>query len=111
VVITAVALLGFLVPAESGEKVSVSVTTLLSLTVFLMIVVENMPPNSDELPMIGKFYYASTPYASYCFLNKFRIATDLYDQIVVKILLKKFNSKFYCFKAFFMVQRWLVPNF
>ncbi len=37
VVITIVALLGFLVPAESGEKVSISVTTLLSLTVFLMV--------------------------------------------------------------------------
>jgi hypothetical protein len=55
VVITIIALLGFLVPAESGEKVSISVTTLLSITVFLMIVVENMPANSDELPMIGQY--------------------------------------------------------
>ncbi len=53
--ITFIAFLGFLVPCESSEKVSISVTTLLSMVVFLMILVENMPPNSDNLPMLGKW--------------------------------------------------------
>ncbi|CAF4051289.1 unnamed protein product [Rotaria sordida] len=54
--ITIVAFLGFCVPSDSGEKVSIGVTTLLSMTVFLMLVAESMPPNSDSLPLIGVYY-------------------------------------------------------
>ena len=52
--ITLVALLGFYVPSDSGEKVTMGITTLLSMTVFLMLVAENMPPTSDVLPLVGK---------------------------------------------------------
>jgi nicotinic acetylcholine receptor len=67
--ITTVAFLGFCVPSDSGmkrfiqlfyfihllsgEKVSIGVTTLLSMTVFLMLVTDSMPPNSESLPLIG----------------------------------------------------------
>ena len=51
--ITLVALLGFYVPSDSGEKVTMGITTLLSMTVFLMLVAENMPPTSDVLPLVG----------------------------------------------------------
>lgn len=53
VLITMVALLGFYMPNDSGEKISMGITTLLSMTVFLMIVAEQMPPTSDLLPLIG----------------------------------------------------------
>jgi hypothetical protein len=54
VLITFVSFLGFLIPSGSGEKVSIGVTTLLSMTVFLMVITENMPPNSDVgMPIIG----------------------------------------------------------
>ena len=52
--ITLVALLGFYIPSDSGEKVTMGITTLLSMTVFLMLVAESMPPTSDVLPLIGK---------------------------------------------------------
>ena len=48
-----VALLTFFLPPESGEKVSLGVTVLLSLTVFLLLVAETMPPTST-VPIIGK---------------------------------------------------------
>lgn len=51
--ITAVAFLGFIIPPDSGEKVSMGVTTLLSMTVFLMVIADKMPPNSDSVPLIG----------------------------------------------------------
>lgn len=54
VLITLVALLGFYIPSDSGEKVTMGITTLLSMTVFMMLVAENMPPTSDDLPLIGK---------------------------------------------------------
>ena len=41
--------------ADSGEKISLGVTILLSLTVFQLIVAEQMPP-SEDIPIIGEFY-------------------------------------------------------
>ena len=49
----AVSCAGFYMPSDSGEKVTMGITTLLSMTVFLMLVAENMPPTSDVLPLIG----------------------------------------------------------
>ncbi|XP_050419433.1 neuronal acetylcholine receptor subunit alpha-10 isoform X2 [Patella vulgata] len=56
VLITFVALMGFYMPSDSGEKISMGITTLLSMTVFLMILAENMPPTSDVLPLVGLYY-------------------------------------------------------
>ena len=53
ILISMVALLGFYLPSESGEKISLGITTLLSMTVFLMMVVEQMPPSSENLPVVG----------------------------------------------------------
>ncbi|XP_055004667.1 neuronal acetylcholine receptor subunit alpha-10-like, partial [Boleophthalmus pectinirostris] len=50
--------LGFYLPAESGEKVSLGVTVLLALTVFQLLVAESMPP-SESVPLIGKYYIAT----------------------------------------------------
>jgi hypothetical protein len=57
--ITLVAFLGFFLPPGSSEKVSIGITTLLSITVFLMLVAESMPPTSEQLPLLG-IYYAVT---------------------------------------------------
>ena len=54
ILITLVALLGFYIPSDSGEKVTMGITTLLSMTVFMMLVTENMPPTSNVLPLIGQ---------------------------------------------------------
>ncbi|KAJ8342692.1 hypothetical protein SKAU_G00326200 [Synaphobranchus kaupii] len=45
--------LGFYLPADSGEKVSLGVTVLLALTVFQLLVAESMPP-SENVPLIGE---------------------------------------------------------
>ena len=55
VFITFCGMLVFLLPPDSGEKVSMSVTMLLSSTVFLIIVAEIMPAQSDTIPLIGKY--------------------------------------------------------
>uniref|UniRef100_A0A0N4UE37 Neur_chan_LBD domain-containing protein n=1 Tax=Dracunculus medinensis TaxID=318479 RepID=A0A0N4UE37_DRAME len=56
VLINAIALLGFYMPSDSGEKVTLGITSLLSSTVFLMLVAEGMPPTSEALPLIGIYY-------------------------------------------------------
>ena len=57
--VTMVAMFGFCVPPESGERVSLGVTVLLSLTVFLLIVTDEMPPMMD-IPLIGIYYFGVT---------------------------------------------------
>ncbi|XP_041894905.1 CHRNA7-FAM7A fusion protein isoform X2 [Corvus kubaryi] len=59
VLISALALLVFLLPADSGEKISLGITVLLSLTVFMLLVAEIMPATSDSVPLIAQ-YFAST---------------------------------------------------
>ncbi|CAL1289880.1 unnamed protein product [Larinioides sclopetarius] len=54
--ITGIALLSFYMPSDSGEKVTLGITTLLSMTVFLMVIGESMPPTSDTVPLIGLYY-------------------------------------------------------
>ncbi|XP_060924490.1 neuronal acetylcholine receptor subunit alpha-7a [Limanda limanda] len=59
VLISTMALLVFLLPADSGEKISLGITVLLSLTVFMLLVAEIMPPTSDSVPLIAQ-YFATT---------------------------------------------------
>ena len=54
VFITATTVLVFYLPPDSGEKVSLGVTVLLALTVFLLMVAEAMPPQSMSIPLMGK---------------------------------------------------------
>ncbi|XP_063076176.1 neuronal acetylcholine receptor subunit alpha-7 isoform X2 [Engraulis encrasicolus] len=59
VLLSGLALLVFLLPADSGEKISLGITVLLSLTVFMLLVAEIMPATSDSVPLIAQ-YFAST---------------------------------------------------
>ncbi|XP_070565221.1 neuronal acetylcholine receptor subunit alpha-10-like [Ptychodera flava] len=54
--IFAVTVLGFYLPCDSGEKVTLDITILLSLTVFLLLASEFMPPTSDTIPLIVQYY-------------------------------------------------------
>lgn len=52
VIVTIMAGLGFLLPAESGEKVSLETTVLLSLTVFQLVIADSLP-SAAAIPIIG----------------------------------------------------------
>jgi hypothetical protein len=52
--ITVMAALGYFLPVESGEKVSLQITVMLSLAVFQLLVADKLPPSADATPIIGK---------------------------------------------------------
>ncbi|XP_077374533.1 CHRNA7-FAM7A fusion protein-like [Festucalex cinctus] len=56
ILISILALLVFLLPADSGEKISLGITVLLSLVVFLLLVAELMPATSDSVPLIAQYF-------------------------------------------------------
>ena len=57
-IIIAMVLMGFFLPPESGERTTLSITVLLAMAVFLQLVAEHLPRNSEELPLLGIFYIA-----------------------------------------------------
>ncbi|KAL3111750.1 hypothetical protein niasHT_011037 [Heterodera trifolii] len=54
--ISSLALLGFSLPPDSGEKLNLCVTIFMSLCVFMLMVAETMPQTSDTLPLIEVFF-------------------------------------------------------
>ncbi|UYV76004.1 nAChRa8 [Cordylochernes scorpioides] len=45
----------FYLPSDSGEKVSLSISILVSLTVFFLLLAEIIPPTSLAVPLLGKY--------------------------------------------------------
>uniref|UniRef100_A0A8C5T8Z7 Neuronal acetylcholine receptor subunit alpha-7 n=1 Tax=Malurus cyaneus samueli TaxID=2593467 RepID=A0A8C5T8Z7_9PASS len=70
VLISALALLVFLLPADSGEKISLGITVLLSLTVFMLLVAEIMPATSDSVPLIAVQWMTTIELENYCQLMR-----------------------------------------
>ncbi|OWR47534.1 nicotinic acetylcholine receptor subunit alpha 5 isoform A precursor, partial [Danaus plexippus plexippus] len=54
-----ITLLVFYVPSESGEKVTLGISALLSMTVFLMTIRDTLPP-TEKTPLISLYYGVST---------------------------------------------------
>ncbi|XP_043192552.1 neuronal acetylcholine receptor subunit alpha-10-like [Amphibalanus amphitrite] len=55
ILINGIALLVFYVPSESGEKVTLGISAVLSMTVFLMTIRESLPP-TEKTPLISLYY-------------------------------------------------------
>nr|CAD7464034.1 unnamed protein product [Timema tahoe] len=53
--ITFLTVLVFYLPSDSGEKVTLCVSILLSLTVFFLLLAEIIPPTSLAVPLLGKY--------------------------------------------------------
>ncbi|XP_032221346.1 neuronal acetylcholine receptor subunit alpha-7 isoform X3 [Nematostella vectensis] len=53
VILAALSLASFAIPAESGERIGFVTTILLAMMVFLLLLPEYLPENADELPIIG----------------------------------------------------------
>ena len=57
ILISWISVIGFLLPSESGEKVSLQLTALLSYTLVLLLIVDIIPPAGGNLPLIGNIAF------------------------------------------------------
>ncbi len=58
-ILSCLTLFVFWLPPDSGEKITLTITILLALTVFLQLISEYTPKASSNLPIIGKYPGAS----------------------------------------------------
>ncbi|XP_077992639.1 neuronal acetylcholine receptor subunit beta-3-like [Glandiceps talaboti] len=49
-------ILVFYLPPESGEKISLTISLLIALSVFTLIIADIMPPTSETVPLIGQYF-------------------------------------------------------
>ena len=64
--ITCVAILGFLLPVDSGEKIGLELTVMLAISVFQLLVADKLPPSSFSTPWIGKI---DTAFGTPCWIK------------------------------------------
>ena len=55
ILVSLISIIGFLLPSESGEKVSLQLTALLSYSLVFLVIVDIIPPVGGKFPLIGKF--------------------------------------------------------
>ena len=53
--LSVLSLIGFWLPPDSGEKVTLGITVLLAFSVFMLLVAENIPETSEMVPLIGVY--------------------------------------------------------
>ena len=57
ILVSLISVIGFLLPSESGEKVSLQLTTLLSYSLVFLVIVDIIPPVGGNFPLIGNFKF------------------------------------------------------
>ena len=55
VLISGLSVLVFYLPSDSGEKISLSISVMLSLGVFFLLLAEIIPPTSLAVPLLGRY--------------------------------------------------------
>jgi nicotinic acetylcholine receptor len=55
IMMSALTLLVFCLPPDSGEKIALGITVLLAFSVFMLAVAENLPETSEFVPLISKY--------------------------------------------------------
>ena len=96
--VASMAVLGFYFPPESGEKVTLEITILMSLT-FFMNVVSDMQPPSSETPLIGTYFscimiMVASSVVCICF-NNYSLVAKIILKVHTIILLSLFSGLYY----------------
>ena len=85
--LSGVLLMIFLLPADSGEKVSLGVSILVAISVFLLLVAGNVPDTSDAIPIIGNLHINKLHYSIHICINNKALLNNLIQQLQGKLVI------------------------
>ncbi|XP_053695457.1 acetylcholine receptor subunit beta-like 2 [Sabethes cyaneus] len=98
--ITFLTVLVFYLPSDSGEKVTLCISILVSLTVFFLLLAEIIPPTSLAVPLLGKYLLFTmilvslSVWTTVCVLNVWYRSTSTHKMSpIVKRLFLQFMPK------------------
>ena len=80
IMISFLAFLSFCLPVQSGERIALVITMLLSMTVYMMLIFNFMPPNSEVIPLVSKFYLACIIEIALCLVATFLTIKWYYNE-------------------------------
>ncbi|VDK70152.1 unnamed protein product [Onchocerca ochengi] len=102
-IITLVAVVGFFTPAstddERTEKITISITALLAVSILMLMVSDQMPTTSDFVPLIAWFYLSNIiviSTATFCTCAVFRIHNRHKYGNLPPILVRKLFFNYIC---------------
>lgn len=81
---TVLTLMSFYLPPESGERISLVITNLLGIAVFMLIVAEILPPTSNEVSILSIFFT--------CCIIEVRVAST--GSVLAVLLRKELTNRF-----------------
>ena len=94
VVISFLAFLSFCLPVKSGERIALVITMLLSMTVYMMLIFDFMPPTSELIPLVGKFYLACIIEIALCLVATFLTIKWYYNETPMPRWIQFFVNKY-----------------
>ncbi|CAG5130935.1 unnamed protein product, partial [Candidula unifasciata] len=114
--LSSLSLTGFLLPPDSGEKVTLGLTVLLAFSVFMLLVAENMPPTSEYIPLIGIYLTvimamsALSVALSVFVLNCHHRGTNLHRPPKVVKMLSLFVARCFCVRLTYLNSNYNANN-
>lgn len=99
--ISFLSVLVFYLPSDSGEKISLCISILLSLTVFFLLLAEIIPPTSLTVPLLGKYLLFTMMLVTLSVVVTIAVLNVNFRYVSARFLNRKRNSKEYetfCFQ-------------
>lgn len=93
--ISFLSVLVFYLPSDSGEKISLCISILLSLTVFFLLLAEIIPPTSLTVPLLGKYLLFTMMLVTLSVVVTIAVLNVNFRYVSARFLNRKRNSKEY----------------
>lgn len=104
ILISFLSFLSFCLPVQSGERIALVITTLLSMSVYMILISTFMPPTSAVIPLMSKFYLACIIEIALCLVATFLTIGWYYNETPIPkwidLLVNKYLGNALLFQKF-----------